>query len=193
MADEFKELKRYCQRSKLCTACDKKDIKCTHPLPTLYDKLAELKRQQTLKPFFIVLALFIFAEFTGVSGMSPFIVQLFKAYGSPIDPDKAAAIVSVTNNFGNIVYLCTIRYPGKRFIYLVMMMGIILCSAITSVYGFIYLPKGYHSFDQSQTVHLETKELAYIPFICLILWNFCTFCAIYWVPYQLLSEAFPFK
>lgn len=193
IADEFKELQRYSKRSKSCSACFKKEQECTHPLPTIYEKLGELKRRSTLKPLFIVFMLFLFSEFTGVSAMSPFIVQIFKAYGSPIPPDQAAAIVGMVNNFGNITYLCTIRFPGKRIVYLVMLLGITVSSAIISVYGFIYLPRGYNSFDQSQTVQFENKELAYIPFVFLILWNFCTFSAIYWVPYQLLSEAFPFK
>lgn len=193
IADEFKELQRYSKRSKSCSICFKKDQECTHPLPTIYERLVELKRKSTLKPLFIVFMIFLFSEFTGVSAMAPFIVQIFKAYESPIPPDQAAAIVGMTNNFGNIIYLCTIRYPGKRVVYLVMLVGIIISSAFISAYGFIYLPKGYNSFDQSQTVQLENKKVAYIPFIFLILWNFCTFSAIYWVPYQLLSESFPFK
>lgn len=193
VAQEFQELQRYSQRSKSCVACIKQDKICTHPLPTLFEKCAELKRKQTLKPIFIVLSLFIIAEFTGVTGMSPFTVQIFQAYGSPIAPDQAAAILSFTNNLGNVVFLCLIRFTGKRPLYLTMLSLTFLCSAIISGYGFAVLPNGYNSFGNSQAASSGNGQLAYIPFVGLILWSFSSYCGVNSVPWQMLSEIFPFK
>lgn len=43
-----------------------------------------------------------------------------------------------------------------------------------SCFGFIYLPAGYTSFNHKNvTFVLENRNLAYIPFICLFLKQFC--------------------
>lgn len=191
--DEFQALQRYSQRSKSCSSCIKADVKCSHPLPTILEKLSELKRKQTLKPLFIVASLMVIAEFTGITGMNPFIGQVFKAYDSPVAPDQAMAIVGFVNNFANIVFLCLIRFTGKRKLYFPMLTMVFLCSAIVSGYGFAFLPSGYNSFDHSQTASVGDKNLTYIPFVCIILWSFCSYCGVNSVPWQMLSEVFPFK
>ncbi|XP_055326069.1 facilitated trehalose transporter Tret1-like [Sitodiplosis mosellana] len=192
VSEEFQALQRYSQRSKSCSSCIKKDLKCTHPLPTMLEKLRELKRKQTLKPLFIVVSLMVIAEFTGITGMNPFLGQIFKAYESPIAPDQAMAILGFVNNFANIVFLCLIRFTGKRKLYFPMLTMVFLCSATVSAYGFAFLPNGYNSFDHS-TASVGNKNLTYIPFVCLILWSFCSYCGVNSVPWQMLSEVYPFK
>lgn len=190
---ELQALQRYSERFKSCGMCLKLNQKCGHPLPTLVQKLKELKRKQTLKPFFIVMSLFFIALFSGIFSMSTFVVQIFKAYDSPIPPDKAAALLSFANNLGNIIFLCLIRFTGKRRLYLTMLTVVFLCSAIVSAYGFSVLPSGYNSFDQSQTFSLRNKSIGFIPFVSIILWSFCAYCGVNVMPWQLLSEVFPYK
>lgn len=69
VAQEFHDLQRHSERSKSCNTCIKKDLKCTHPLPTMREKFAELKRKRTLKPFGIVISLFFLAQFSGILSM----------------------------------------------------------------------------------------------------------------------------
>lgn len=190
---EFHALQRYSQRSKSCITCYKQNQPCSHPLPTLFEKLPHLLRTETLKPLFLVTTMFIIAEFTGTTGMSSFIVQIFAAYESPIAPDRAAAILSIVNNAANIVFLCLIRFTGKRHLYLTMLSIVFICSATISGYGFAVLPTGYNSFDHNQSQPLQHKQLAYIPFVCIFLWNFSSFCGVNSVPWQFLSEVYPFK
>lgn len=192
IAEEFQALQRYSQHSKSCNSCIKTDQKCTHPLPTTWEKLKQLKRKKTLKPLAIVISLFIIAEFTGITGMHPFIAQIFNAYDSPFQPHHAMTIMSVVNNLANITFLCLIGFTGKRKLYLPMLAVVVLCSAITSAYGFIYLPIGYSS-NLSRKVSMQDKRLPYIPFICIILWSFCSYCGVNSMPWQMLSEVFPFK
>lgn len=186
----MRALQRYSERYKSCGLCLKLNRKCCHPLPTLVQKLKELNRKQTLKPFFIVMSLFFIALFSGIFSMSTFVVQIFKAYDSPIPPDKAAALLSFANNLGNIIFLRLIRFTGKRRLYLTV---VLLCSAIVSAYGFTVLPSGYNSFDQSQTFSLGNKSIGYIPFVSMMLWSFCAYCGVNIMPWQMLSEVFPYK
>lgn len=188
VSDEFQAMQRYSQRYKSCHACITLNLKCTHPLPTWTEKLGELKRKQTLKPFFIVMALFFIAAFSGILGMMPFQVQIFKAYESPMAPDQATALVNVVNNLANLTFLLLIRFTGKRNLYLILLAMVFLCSAVVCGYGFAFLPIGYNSFDELQTFSLENKGLSYIPFVCIILWNFCTFCVIHSMPWQVWTS-----
>lgn len=59
---EFTKLQQHIERSKSCDLCIKQNQICTHPLPTLREKLSEFKRKRTLKPLFIVLSIFFIAE-----------------------------------------------------------------------------------------------------------------------------------
>lgn len=191
---EFQALQRYSKYSRSCHNCIKNDWECFHPPPTLFEKFSELKRKQTLKPLFIVMSLFFFAQFSGIAGMAPYFVQIFKAYASPIAPDEATALLTFAMNLGTILFLCLIRFTGKRRLYFFMMTGVFLCATVTSIYGFIFLPTGYSSFSQSeQSFPLEYPNVAYIPFISMILWGFCTYGAVNAMAWQMISEVFPFK
>lgn len=193
IAQELSELQRYSERSKCCATCIKQNQKCNHPLPKMAEKMRELKRKQTLKPFYIVISLFFIAQFSGIFAMTPFIVQIFKAYDSPIAPDRAAAILGFINNVSNLVFICLIRCLGKRRLYLIMLTGVFLSAAIVCGYGYIFLPAGYNSFDRSLAFSLENKNLAYIPCICIFLWSFFTFCGVNSLAWISLSEVFPYK
>lgn len=94
VAKEFAQLQRYSERSKSCNLCVKQDQVCLHQEKmTTKGKFAELTRKRTLKPFFIVIFLFFLAQFTGFSAMRPYMVQVLKAYRTPIEADQATVIL----------------------------------------------------------------------------------------------------
>lgn len=167
VAHDFQELQRHSERSKSCNACIKQNLQCSHPPPSLSEKFSELKRKRVLKPFAILLAMFFLTQFTGMLSTRPFIIQIFKAYESPIEPDYAATLLSIADNLGNLTFILLVRFTGKRNLYMTMGAGIFFSSLIISIYGFIYLPSGYISFDlQKQSFELDDKQLAYIPMVC---------------------------
>lgn len=197
VTEEFESMQRQSDRSKSCNLCAKQNLKCSHPPPTLREKYAELKRQRTYKPFIIVMLLFFLADFSGSLSMKPFIVQIFKAYESPIAPDRAAAIMSFLDNMGNLTYIVLVRFTGKRRLYLTIITGVFLSSFIISCYGFIYLPNGYISFDQTDqsqpSFRLANTNLSYIPLFCLYFWSYFSYCGFIAMPWVLLAELFNFK
>lgn len=165
------------ERSKWCQPCLKQDIKCVHPLPTFCENLVELKRRKALKPVFIILSLTFFTIYTGAAAMRPYQLQIFKAYESPLGPDESATITSFIINLASLIFMCSVKFIGKRRMYLMMGFGVFLSSFIISCFGFIYLPSGFNSFEQqSVPFHLDNENLKYIPLICLFCWNFCSNC-----------------
>lgn len=191
--DEFQSLQRYNDRSKCCGLCLKQQLKCGHPLPNVIEKLKELQRKQTLKPFFIVITLICMLQFSRLITVKSFIVQIFRAYESPVPPDQAAALLNLMNNIAHITFLFIIHFTGKRRLYLIMLMMIFISTLAICGYGFAILPKGYNSFDHSQIVSIPNKHFAYIPFICIIVGSFCSYCGVNSAPSQMLSELFSFK
>lgn len=143
-------------------------------MPSFFEKIAEFKRKRTLQPLFIVVCLFSILHCTGVWAMQPYTVQILTAYEIPMESDKATALLSFVNIFACFVFFFVIRFTGKRRLYLTTATGIFLSSLVISVFGFIYLPSGFNSFDQkSYPFELENKYLAYIPLVCMFLKEFC--------------------
>lgn len=193
VSQELKQLERYSERSKSCADCIKQNAKCPHPSPTMCEKLREMKRIDTMKPFCILMLLFAISSFAGIMTMQPFIAQISKAYETPIAPDHTAAVMSFVNNLANVGFLVLIRFTGKRPLYLTMLSGMLVSTSVLCAYGFIWLPIGYNSFDQTNDFALKNKELGYIPFVCLILWSGFTYFGVNSLAWQMLSEVFPYK
>lgn len=177
IADEFQALQRYSERAKSCGLCIDQNLKCVHPPPSLGEKFHEFSKKRTLKSFFIVISLFVILQYSGVFAMQPYLMQIFKAYSSPLEPDVATAVLSFLNIFATITFMCLVRFVGKRRIYLTVLTGVCISSFVISAYGWILLPSGYNSFQKSNAVpSLEASSLVYIPTFFLILWSFCSYC-----------------
>lgn len=192
--NEFQILQLFVERSKSCDACIQQNQPCSHGAPTIAAKFAEFRRKRTLKPFFIVISLFVIVQYSGIFAMTTYIQAIFKAYESPLPADVTAAILGCLNVFATLTFMSFEHHLGKRRIYLMVLTGVCISSLAISVYGFSVLPSGYNSFDKSLPLpELGSPILAYIPTICLIVWSFCSYCGILMMPWQLLSELFPFK
>lgn len=194
VSQEFNYLRLHSKSSKSCNVCLKECLNCTHPLPTLTEKFIELKRKRTLKPFSIIMSMFFIAQFSGMYSMRPFLIQIFKAYESPIPSDQTTIIMSFLEILATVTFSCLVHFTGKRIFYLAMAFGLFVSTAVLSLYGFILLPMGYISFDQTQqSFHIDNTILSYIPLTCLFLWSFLSYCGFLAMPWMLLSEIFPFK
>lgn len=194
VAQEFADLQRHIKLSKSCKACIKEDRECSHPSPTLTEKLSELPRKRTIKPFVIIFSLSFLAEFSGISSMRPYLVQIFNAYEIPMSTDDAVVVTSIVGTLATVTFMCLIRFIGKRRLYLTVLLGSFLSSFVISYYGFICLPRGITSFNQSKEMnYLEDKDLAYIPMYCLFAWHFFAFCGCSFMQFLYLSELFAFK
>lgn len=67
------------------------------------------------------------------------------------------------------------------------------CWPFSGIYGFLYLPSGYSSFDHSHPDTNQADPHGYIPLILITLWTFCFSAGVWTLPWMLLSEVFPFK
>lgn len=123
---EFAEIVRYNEYSKACAECVKAEQKCTHPPPTTIQKLQELIRKRTLKPFAVLLIVFFIAQFSGMHAMRPYIVLILNTYGTPISPNWATVALGVTGIVGTITCVLTVKLIGKRRLFLISLIEVIL-------------------------------------------------------------------
>jgi hypothetical protein len=189
---EFNEIVKYSEDSNRCVACHKSNSKCTHPPASAKELLRELYRKRTLKPFFIVIMMFIFAQFSGLSAMRPYLVQIFQAYSVPLDSSWSTFVIGIMGFFANIACMCLIKPVGKRKIALISMTGTCISVISLAVYSFMVLPPGLTSFDK-HSLHASDNTLGFIPMTFIYLLAFFTSFGLLPVPWMLLSEVFPFK
>lgn len=120
---EFEQLKQICEISASCSVCEKSGKKCDHPPPKLLDKLKDMTRKRTLKPFVLVTILFLLMQFTGMFAMRPYIVPILSVHGISLNANFITIMLGILGIFANIFIVFTIRTFGKRKIYLYSMVG----------------------------------------------------------------------
>lgn len=118
VAEEFKGLERYSAMSNSCLSCEKLETKCDHPAPTFVEKIKDVFRKRTLKPFALVAFLCLVMQFCGIFAMRPYIVQILHAFGVPMEPNPTTVLLGLLGILANVGLLLTVQRFGKRNIYL---------------------------------------------------------------------------
>lgn len=187
-------MKRYSDNANKCTPCQKNHVlSCTHK-ESFREKLKEMLRKRTLKPFFLVLAFFTFCQLSGMHGMRPYLVQIFETFDLPIDSNWATVVVGVMGIMANIICTICVKFVGKRKLSLFSMAGTCLCCLALAFYAYKILPPGWSSFDKHSPESLQDiGNLNYIPMILFFTLAFSTSVGIMPVPWMLVSEVFPYK
>lgn len=123
---EYSILAQYNELSNSCANCRKQKMKCSHPAPTICDKLKDITRKRTLKPFIMITILYFLMEFSGMFVMRPYLVQILNAYGIPVRTNLITVYLGLIGVVSNICLLFIVKLLGKRRIYLISMIGTIL-------------------------------------------------------------------
>lgn len=125
---EFSELQNYSHASNSCLACSKQSLKCEHPRATFFDKIKELKRKRTLKPMILVFCLYFILEFCIVTVWQPYIIQVLKAFGTPINANVATVISASLGITACFVLISTVKKLGRRRLYLTSSFIVTMCT-----------------------------------------------------------------
>lgn len=193
VAEEFQALQRYSARFNSCGLCIKLNQVCSHSSTTIGERLAEIKRKKTLKPMFIVMSLVVIFQFARIVVMPAYVLQIFRAYGSPVAPDKAVAILNFSDTVAYITLMLLIRVISRRRLYLTMLSLLFVCYVVICCYGWMILPSGYNSFDASIHFEPNNKNLGYLPMVCLIASSFFFNCGVMTMSSHLVSEVISLK
>lgn len=123
---EFDELQGSRISAQLCYTCEKQNEICHHPPPTVSDKIRDLFRRRTLRPFILITCLFFCGAFCGISPYRPYMVQVLYFYKSPIDPNEVIFWMGNIGLAANVMLITFIKMLGKRVIFLWTMAIIVL-------------------------------------------------------------------
>lgn len=135
---EFSELQTYSEASRACTPCAKQSIKCNHPKATFWERIKELTRKCTLKPFILIVSLQFFLEFSGIMVWMPYIIPVLKAHGIPLGANITTIILSAIGFFAHVCLLVSIKTAGKRRICLTSMVVVVLCCCgLSTIFSFL--------------------------------------------------------
>lgn len=118
-------------------------------------------------------------------------------------------------NIGNVIFICLVKFLGKRRIYLIGLAGTFLSALMlgkqnffsqkigkivesfhlpekslheTGGFGFANLPSGYSSFDKTMVSSTQSDTVSYFPLLVLISWTFFSNTGVVSLPWMLLSE-----
>lgn len=184
---EFTDLQEFNQTSQACLSCSKQSLKCYHSMPTFFDKIKEIKRKRNLKPFFLMFCLHFFDQFCGYTVWQPYIIQVLNANGTPLDANLTTVITSGIGIVAIIFLGSTVKFFGRRKIYLTSTAVLATCCfglstffsflkffqfsifsfqlyqdffLFSGIYGFILLPPGWMSFKTA--MNDENKKVEYV-------------------------------
>lgn len=193
---EFNELQQCKVSAQMCYECEKEQKSCNHPPPTLRQKIRDLLRRRTLRPFILIACLFFMSAFTGIGPYRPYLVQVLHFYQAP-NPNESIVWIGYIGFLANVVLVFTIRPLGKRRVYLWSMAAIILVLFGLGIYGFVYLSLDSTSFDitpnQYRQLQNDIKINQYLPIIGFNLLQFFSNFGINAIPNMLMCECFSMK
>lgn len=191
---EFIELQNYSKLSSACVACAKQSTRCDHPKPTFCDKIMDLKRKRTLKAVSLVFCLYFFYEFSILAIWTPYLIQVLMAYGTPIDANVVPIYLCCVCVFSSIVMILTVKKLGRRRLYLICSLLTSLFTFALSVYGFVFFPSGFTSFEKHSTEQIQsaTGNYSYLALALMVGMNFFA-TPIVGLPQTYLGEVFSLK
>ncbi|XP_031634375.1 facilitated trehalose transporter Tret1-like [Contarinia nasturtii] len=199
--DEFKRLQSYSDTSSSCKPCSKSAVKCQHPKPTFLDKIKELNRKRSLKPFILISCLHFFYEFCAIIVWQPYIIQVIKAFGVPLNANLTLLINAGLGMPASILLISTVKKLGRRFLYITSSSIVTLCSFGLGIYGYVFCPPGWSSFQDNPEeapikynyIRSVVGDYGYLALALILVMQFATKIGVSGLPHIYVSEVFPLK
>lgn len=199
VAEEYAELTHYIEHADACDDCRIKAIvvgpnaeKCTHP-STYAQKIRDLFRPKTLRPFGLLMLMFFVVQISGNSAIRPFLVQIFQTFRLPIDANWASVIMALTDILSGMFCIVAIPLLGKRRLFLGALCGVVAACigiAVNALLSFDLATSTFYRVPVETGVEqLNDNHFALVLFIALAACANIVNC----MPWILSSEVFPFR
>lgn len=121
ISSEFQQMTQINRLARSCQVCIDQQGDCAHLKSNVWQKLSDVRRKRTLKPFALIVLLFVMMQFSAVFVMRPYLVPILNAHGISIDANVVTVIFAVLGLVANLLIVTTVRWLGKRTIYLYSM------------------------------------------------------------------------
>jgi facilitated trehalose transporter len=134
------------------------------------------------KPFFILLAFFIFQEGSGIYVILFYAVDFFREVGTSVDEFMASISVGVARLVMSIVGAALLGRFDRRTLAMTSAIGMTLAMSVTSSYEFIFAGVPTH-----------IRPFAWLPAICILIHVCVSMIGMLQLPWIMTSELFPLK
>lgn len=119
VAAEFEQMAQVSKVSAACQPCIDERRQCAHlATSTWAQKLGDVTRKRTLKPFVLIVVLCFMMQFSAVFAMRPYLVPILNAHGIALDANLVTVVFGVLGLIANLLIVTCVRWLGKRAIYL---------------------------------------------------------------------------
>ncbi|CAH1723921.1 unnamed protein product [Aphis gossypii] len=191
VSEEFHALEVYCQESKneFKSFLEAKIRKSavynrvpdsefgTQIKPSIVNVIRDFLRPGILIPLRLIISYFFFFHAASLTGMRPYMLEVFTQLEVPLTPKKLTVMSGVLQGTGAIACICLVKPVGKRALSLVSMSSCAMCCLSLGIYTYAI-----------------THQWSSAPMIPLLL-----FCILYFsmnlgisaIPWLLMSELFP--
>lgn len=92
----------------------------------------------------------------------------------------------------SLVLMCTVKFVGKRRLYIISIAGSCISCFFVGVYGYIYLPAGRHSTGNNTNLNF-TGDHSYFVLFAFFALAFFSSLGIWNIIWMIMSEVFPVK
>ncbi|XP_014243234.1 facilitated trehalose transporter Tret1-like [Cimex lectularius] len=176
---ELADLKRYASSATLAydnPACDEPPQVGEEPNPKFQhgswlSNIKDVARPAVFKPLFLIIGLFFFSNFTGVTSTRPYMILIIKELQFPIEAFRGTVIFGATGFAGSVFCMVTIAWFKKRPIaFFGMASSALLAFALAAV------PPG-----------------GWVPVALYTALQFCTSYGATGLVWTLVSEVFPLR
>ncbi|XP_025416581.1 facilitated trehalose transporter Tret1-like, partial [Sipha flava] len=143
----------------------------------LFAEIAQFKNPSAYRPLILVI---IYLIVSLISCFTPFTMQIIVNVGFAIYPNTYMIVFTVLQGLGSMVLMLTINCLGKRYLTL---LTISVNTTLIFMLG-VYIKTLKHNYVTSSP---------WIPFTIISSIYFSGSCGIYYIPWILLSEVFPYR
>lgn len=153
--------------------------------------LGNYKKRTFIIPFLLVCFSFLAGNFSGITTLTTFAVNIFATLGAPIDKYLATMILGIAQLIGTTICVILIHYTGKRPLVFVSTVGSAICFFLVGFYAHFSL--GVVTLDNGAYVesHKHLSESSWIPMTCLIGGSFLAYLSLRLLPWILIGEVYP--
>lgn len=138
-----------------------------------------VRKPQTYKPFWILVVLFTFQQFTGLYIILVFAIRIFIDMDTNLDPYKSTVMVGILRLIMGVVTTYSLRIYGRRK----------LCIFSGTIMALSMALSGY--FIRSGLQQQEDSLLKWIPVICILVFISAGTPGLLTLPWMMSSEMFP--
>lgn len=191
VSEEFHALEVYCQESKnefksfLESKIRKSSVYnevpdsefSTQRKPSFGNVIRDFLRPGILIPLRLIITYFFFFHAASLTGMRPYMLEVFSQLEIPLTPKKFTVMSGVFQGTGAIACICLVRLVGKRALSLVSMSCCALCCLSLGTYTYAIT----HQWSSSPM----------IPLLLFCMLYFSMNLGISALPWLLISELFP--